>query len=328
MTSTAAGIRIGIRFEPDWPPEALPEFARWAEAQGYDEVWFSEDLPWAGGIAMAATALASTTRLRVGIGLLPAVTRNIATLAMEVAALERLAPGRVIVALGHGVPEWMEQIGASPAKPLRALEESTLALRQLLAGEKVTAHGAYIHIENLALGFPPAASPEVLVGTTGPRGLAIAGRSSDGVVLAEVTTPEAVRWARTTMAEAGRPGSTVVFAMLNMDDDRVLALADTRTKIQRILDLGVFPRLTEIAGLGADGSGDLTDSTLGSMAAVGGPDDVYGAVTRWAQAGATSVVLVAGNEDARSSYARFASEVLPRLRESDHTPPSVKPDRS
>ena len=307
-------LRFGVRFEPDWPPEELPAFARWAEEHGYDELWFSEDLPWAGGVAMAATALASTTRLCVGLGLLPAVTRNVGTLAMEVAALERLAPGRVVVALGHGVPEWMDQIGASTARPSAALEETTVVLRRLLAGESVTSHGTYVDVEDLALGFPPAASPDVLVGTTGPRGLAIAGRSSDGVVLPEVTTPDAVRWARSTMAAAGAPGSTVLFAMVNLDDDRDRALARTRDKIQRILDLRIFPRLTEIAGLGADGSGELTDAVLASMAAAGTPDDVVRAVTGWAGAGATCVVLVAGDEDARSSYARFAAEVLPRLR--------------
>jgi 5,10-methylenetetrahydromethanopterin reductase len=314
-TSGATGdLRIGVRFEPDWPPEELPEFARWAEEHGYDEVWFSEDLPWAGGIAMAATALAHTTRLRVGLGLLPAVTRNVATLAMEVAALERLAPGRVVVGLGHGVPDWMQQIGASTARPSAALEETTVVLRRLLAGEEVTSHGTYVGVDRVALGFPPATCPDVLLGTTGPTGLAIAGRSSDGVVLPEVTTPDAVRWARSTMAAAGEPGSTVVLAMVNLDDDRDRALAGTREKVQHILDLGIFPRLTEIAGLGADGRGELTDATLASMAATGTPDDVVRAVTGWADAGATSVVLVAGGEDARSSYARFAAVVLPRLR--------------
>ncbi|WNB87109.1 hypothetical protein [Cellulomonas sp. ATA003] len=54
--------------------------------------------------------------------------------------------------------------------------------------------------------------------------------------------------------------------------------------------------------------------TLASMAASGTPDDVLRAVTAWADAGATCVVLVAGGGDAHASYARFAADVLPRLR--------------
>ncbi|WP_298457302.1 LLM class flavin-dependent oxidoreductase [uncultured Cellulomonas sp.] len=307
-------LRLGVRFEPDWPPEDLPAFARQAQEQGYDELWFSEDLPWAGGIAMAATALAHTTSLRVGLGLLPAVTRNVVTLAMEVAALERLAPGRLVLGVGHGVPEWMAQIGAATPRPAAALEETTLVLRRLLAGERVTFHGTHVRVDDVALGRPPAACPEILVGTTGPVGLAMAARCSDGVVLPEVTVPDAVRWARAQMAGAGDPGSTVVFAMVEVDDDRDRALQTVRQRVRRVLDLGIFPQLTRLAGLGAEADGEVTDDVVTSIAAAGGPDDVVRALTGWSDAGASRVVLVAGGDDAPRSYARVAAQVLPRLR--------------
>ncbi|WNB87108.1 LLM class flavin-dependent oxidoreductase [Cellulomonas sp. ATA003] len=188
-------------------PEELPAFARRAEEQGYDELWFSEDLPWAGGIAMAATALAHTTRLRVGLGLLPAASRNVVTLAMDLAALERIAPGRLVVGLGHGVPAWLEQIGAAPTAPHATLEETTHALRRLLAGETVSVEGRHVRLDAVTLGYPPVAAPDVLLGTTGPRGLALAGRGAHGVILPEVTTPDAVRWARSATAAAGRPAA-------------------------------------------------------------------------------------------------------------------------
>jgi 5,10-methylenetetrahydromethanopterin reductase len=141
--------RIGVRFEPDWAPERLPDFARWAEDAGFDELWFSEDLPWAGGIAMAATALAVTSRIHIGIGLLPAVTRNVATAAMEIAALARIAPGRLSIALGHGIPSWMDEIGASVPRRFAALEETALALRQLLKGQTVTMDGTHVHLDGI-----------------------------------------------------------------------------------------------------------------------------------------------------------------------------------
>src|SRR5690348_246983 len=130
--------RIGVRFEPDSPPEDLPRFARAVERLGYDDLWFSEDLPWAGGIAMAGVALSCTERIRVGIGLLPATTRNVATAAMEIGALARIFPGRLAIALGTEVPPWMEQIGAGTPRRFGALGEATDALRRLLGGEAVT----------------------------------------------------------------------------------------------------------------------------------------------------------------------------------------------
>ncbi|WP_210479539.1 LLM class flavin-dependent oxidoreductase [Naasia sp. SYSU D00948] len=306
--------RIGVRFEPDWPPEQLPAFARWAEDAGFDELWFSEDLPWAGGVAMAASALAATTRLHVGLGLLPAVTRNVVTAAMEIAALSRIAPGRLTVALGHGIPSWMEQIGARVPRPFAALGETTSALTALLAGEEVTMSGRHVRLDGVRLGFPPEQPPRVLLGTTGPTGLALTGRVADGVVLPEIASPEAVRWARREMETAGRAGSAVVFAMTSLGDDPGRAIEQVRQRMQRIVEFRVFDRLAEIAGLGSDGSGEMTDAILQSVALAGTPDDALAAIAGWRAAGCETVVVVAGADDPLASYRRFAEDVLPRIR--------------
>ncbi len=303
--------RIGVRFEPDWRPEELPEFARWAESVGYDEVWFSEDLPWAGGIAMAATALACTERLGVGIGLLPAGTRNVATAAMEIAALARIAPGRLIVGLGHGIPEWMAQIGAPSGARTAALEEVTRTLRALLAGETVTIDGERVNLDGVTLGFPPAEVPPILLGTTGPRGLRGAGRSSDGVVLPEISTADAIRWARAETAAGGSAGTTVVFCMASVGEDGAAALAEVRPRMQRLVDFGVFSHLTVQAGLGA--AAELDDESLRALAVAGTPAECAAAVSGRFAAGADRVVLVAGTDDARRTYANFATECLPQI---------------
>lgn len=302
---------IGVRFEPDWAPEQLPEFARWAESVGYDEVWFSEDVPWAGGIAMAATALACTERIGVGIGLLPAVTRNVATTAMEIAALARIAPGRFVVGLGHGIPEWMAQIGAPSGARTAVLEEFARALRALLAGETVTVDGERVRLDGLTLGFPPAELPPILFGTTGPRGLRAAGRSADGVVLPEISTAAAIGWARAQMEAGGVGGTTVVFGMASVDADRAAALAEVRPRMQRLVDFGVFSHLTAHGGLGVDA--ELDDEALLALALAGTPDDCAIAVSARFAAGADRIVLVAGADDPRRSYATFAAECLPQI---------------
>ena len=40
-------------FRPERPPEELPEFARAAERDGFDELWLVEDCFLAGGLTMA-----------------------------------------------------------------------------------------------------------------------------------------------------------------------------------------------------------------------------------------------------------------------------------
>src|ERR1044072_9205969 len=111
-------MRLGVMFDRDLPPESLVPFCRHLDAAEVDDVWVVEDLGWTGAISSAATALAVTERLRVGIGITPAPLRNPALLAMELGNLARLHPGRLAAGIGHGVPGWVGQGGALAASPL------------------------------------------------------------------------------------------------------------------------------------------------------------------------------------------------------------------
>src|SRR3954447_4824288 len=111
-------MALGIVVRPELEPESLGEHARQAEAAGFSELWLWEDCFLAGGIAMSATALAATATITVGLGVMPAPARNAAFAAMEIAALARLHPGRFHAGLGHGVDDWMRQVGAKPASQL------------------------------------------------------------------------------------------------------------------------------------------------------------------------------------------------------------------
>ena len=60
--------------------------------------------------------------------------RNVALTAMEVAALSRFSGDRAIIGLGHGVQDWMAQVGARAQSPMTLLREYVTALQALLAG--------------------------------------------------------------------------------------------------------------------------------------------------------------------------------------------------
>jgi 5,10-methylenetetrahydromethanopterin reductase len=289
--------RVGVLFRPEWPPEELPGYARAAERDGFAELWVVEDCFLAGGPTMAVAALAATERLEVGIGLLPVSLRNPALAAMEIAGAARLHPGRLTVAFGHGVEAWMRQIGARPPNRLVALEETVAAVRTLLAGETVSEQGEHVRLDDVKLAHPPDPQPGILVGTTGPRGMTIAGRVADGVLLPEGSSAAAVRWAR----EAAAPRRLVTYAWLSLDDDRDAALDAVRPMLEHWLSMGLYPRLGELAG------------DLRSLAVVGNADDCAQAVARLWEAGADSVVLVPRHDDHDEQVARFAADVLPRL---------------
>src|SRR4051794_33020670 len=187
---------LGVVFRPQNPPERLRAVARAADEAGLEELWLWEDCFLQSGIATAAAALAWTSRLRVGVGLLPVPLRNVALVAMEAATLHRLFPQRVVLAVGHGVQDWMAQVGARVDSPLTLLREHLTALKELLAGRTVTVAGRYVHLDGVALDWPPPVPPAVLAGATGPKTLRLSGECADGTVLTSGTTPDQVRRAR------------------------------------------------------------------------------------------------------------------------------------
>lgn len=220
---------LAVVVRPTLPPERLVEQAKAAEAAGASELWLWEDCFLTGGIAAAATALAATERIVVGIGILPAPVRNAAFAAMELATLARLHPGRLHAGFGHGIADWMRQVGAKPASQLTLLEEVTVAVRALLRGDTVDTEGRYVRLRGVALDHPPETAPPVSLGVRGPKSLRLSGRCADGTVLDASADPSAVAAARRAIDEgrsaAGRTGHhrLTVFAEPHADRDAYAA---------------------------------------------------------------------------------------------------------
>ncbi len=228
VIETAAGPRrIGAMFDRERPPEDLAGFARALEDAGADDLWVVEDLRWAGAVASAATALAATDRLRVGIGICPAPLRNPALLAMEVGTLARLHPGRLVAGVGHGATAWMREVGALVPNRLDLLAETVTAVRQVARGREVTVDGRAIHLERMRLVHPPSVPPPVIVGVVGPRSLELSGRVADGTLVVEGRGPDdlagiraLIERGRATRAEDGPTAhELLVFTHLVLSDD-------------------------------------------------------------------------------------------------------------
>ncbi len=192
---------LGVVCLPQVPPEQLRDVAVAADAAGLEELWLWEDCFWGGAVPACAAMLAWTTRLRVGIGVLPVPLRSVATTAMDAAMLHRLFPGRVTIGVGHGIQSWMQQNGVAAESPMTLLTEYLTSLRQLLAGSRVTADGRYVHLDDVALEWPPTAAPAILVGAIGQRTLKLSGEAGDGTVLVAGIGPDEVRNARALIAE-------------------------------------------------------------------------------------------------------------------------------
>jgi alkanesulfonate monooxygenase SsuD/methylene tetrahydromethanopterin reductase-like flavin-dependent oxidoreductase (luciferase family) len=204
---------------PPREPEQIGPAARAAERAGLAQLWIWEDCFKESGIATATAMLATTSRMTVAIGLLPVPLRNVALTAMEISTLARLFPGRLTVGVGHGVQDWMGQVGARAGSPMTLLREYTTALSALLRGERVTTDGQYVRLDDVALDFPPLIIPPLLVGGIRPRTVSLAGELADGLILPGGVSPDDVRAAASRFrgsrpdraAASHGPGDVVVF---------------------------------------------------------------------------------------------------------------------
>jgi 5,10-methylenetetrahydromethanopterin reductase len=304
---------VGVMLPREVAPTDVQEFARMVDGLGYDQLWAVEDCFWTTGVANAALALAATERVHVGIGIMPAVLRNIALGAMELATLAGAFPGRLTAGFGHGVAEWMRQVGAYPPSPLAALEATIRDTRALLAGEAVT-RGA---LRDVTLEFPPATPPAVLAGLTGPRGLALAGRVADGAILPEGSTARFVADARERVRAARQTGAEphiVVYAWLSVDADPARARDVLRPAVAAWLaNQRGRPQFAALSFAGAVPDGSplaperVQDGWIDELTVAGTPQECRAAIDRLGAAGADVVVLVPRLDEAEDQLTRLAA---------------------
>src|SRR6266571_3198277 len=138
-------IRIGVGASgASSTPEALAELVTAIDELGFDSLWLSEVLtgPGLDPIVGLAWAAATNPRMKVGTtALLPG--RNVLRLAKQLASLDVLCQGRLLVTLVPGLtyaPE-REAIGGDPKRRGAFIDEALPLLRRLWAGETVTYEG-------------------------------------------------------------------------------------------------------------------------------------------------------------------------------------------
>jgi 5,10-methylenetetrahydromethanopterin reductase len=297
---------IGMCFSPGYPAAAVTDYAERLESAGIDQIWIIEDCFQTAGITLAAAALARTTRLGVGFGILPAVSRNAAVTAMELATLAELAPGRVIGGIGHGVQDWMGQMGARTTSPLTTLEEVVVAVKRLLAGERLTLSGRHVVLDDVALDPPPTVVPPVLVGAERPQSMALAGRVADGLVLVGGSGPSHVR---SCIDRAGRTGDgdfrVAAFAASCVLPEREMAHRAMAPFVAELLDSETpcileHPHADEIRerfeGGGVDALADMPHDRWAEIGPIGTLDDAIAFTEALVESGVTDVAYFPGPE--------------------------------
>jgi probable F420-dependent oxidoreductase len=214
-------IRIGVGAAgASSTPEALGELVTSIDELGFDSLWLSEVLtgPVIDPVVGLAWSAANNPRVKLGTTmLLPG--RNVLRLAKQLASLDVLCRGRLLVTLVPGLtyaPE-REAIGVEPKQRGAFIDEALPLLRRLWAGETVSHEGPTVNLRDVKLSPLPVQQPlEVWLGGTLPAALERCGRLSDGW-LPSLCTPEEAAVGRAVIdeaaAKAGRAISREHFGM-------------------------------------------------------------------------------------------------------------------
>jgi 5,10-methylenetetrahydromethanopterin reductase len=198
-------------------PGAVIGQAQAAERLGLETVWLSERWGTKDLGVIAGTISQATSTIRIASGITHLQSRHPALLASLAMTAQALSNGRFILGVGRSVDAMWKAVGL-PRSTNASIVDHADIFRRLCRGEKVRYDGPAGTYPSLRLNDIPNQPPPPLVfAAIGPKGLALAGRHFDGVLLHPFLTPAAVRRSveRVRGAEraAGRPpGSVRVYA--------------------------------------------------------------------------------------------------------------------
>jgi probable F420-dependent oxidoreductase len=159
----------------------LPLFAQNMFVSGYTDFWTSES-DFADGLTPLAAIAAHVPNAHLGVAILPVQTRGPALLAMSVASLANIAPGRLSVGLGASTPtivhDWNDR---SFSNPLTHVREMLEFLQLAFTGERIDKRYSTFAVSGFRLRNVPPLQPKLLVGALRPQMLAL-GASVNGAI--------------------------------------------------------------------------------------------------------------------------------------------------
>ncbi len=301
--------KIGIALPnlPGVTPPLIAEFARRIEAGGCDALWCLDRLVYENPdplIALAAAA-AGTSRVRLGTSILLAPLHSPVVLAKQLATLDLVSNGRLIVGIGVG---WRPDDFAAAAVPYAGRGGRTAEMIQIMkqawSGEPIRHRGRHFTIECGPVGPAPIQRPHppVWMGAMQEAALRRVARIADGFIATGGAGPEgfAKVWQRMRqlVADAGRAPDRFpngCLAYFNVGDDAEEAKARALATLGRYYGPQFASRFDQRALV------------------VGPPAECARRVQAYLDAGVQHLILVPTALEA-GQVDRIAREVAPRLR--------------
>ena len=323
--------KVGLTIPDSRGAQATLERVRWAEANGFEELWFA-DTGMSDALTLAAAVALATERARVGIAVVPVYTRSPGVLACSALTLSQLMPGRFVLGLGASSHAMIEGWHGLPYRKPRTRVAETLEIVQgLLRGEKSAYQGELLRSRGYRLPVAPQDAPlPVYVGALRPKMVQLAATKADGVVINLYPLP-ALRRITEAIQRAWQGAGKPLAALDVVSRIQVCVTSEVQAAQQAIrqrfapyyatpvynkfLGWCGYPEVAaEIAAGWADKDRQRTSAALEAqlidqIAVIGDADTCRAKVQEHIDGGVTTAVLACPSDDpavVQATYAAFA----------------------
>jgi probable F420-dependent oxidoreductase len=293
-------------------PRPLLALAERAEELGFDSVWAGDSpvaRPRADALALLAAVAARTEQVMLGTAVLLPALRDPVLLAHQVATVDGLSGGRLVLGVGSGFayPPTEAQfaaVGVPFGARVSRLEEAVGALRALWSsgGEPVSFGGRHVRFDDVVLRPLPAreGGPPLWLAGSGEAAERRVGRLADGwLPYPPRPAGYAEGWARVreAAAEAGRADPTpALYATVGL----TRAGGDAAERMRRSVERSYDAPLSVVSGIQALFAGDA--------------EEVAAWLATYVEAGVRHVVLRVADDDPAAALDVLGREVLPAVR--------------
>jgi 5,10-methylenetetrahydromethanopterin reductase len=283
------------------------EYVQYAEKKGFEAVWQAESRLVRDAIVPMAAYAAVTDKLKVGSGVINNWTRNIGLLASTFLTLDDLAPDRIICGIGAWWDPLAQNVGITRSKPLTAMKETVMIMKRLLAMERVTYHGEFVHVDGIELdvvhGRREPRNVPVFIGATGDKMMEMAGEIADGVVMNYCVPPEYNHKALDLLAKGAKKAGRTLddidrpqLVVCSVDRDHDKAIDTTRELLTQYL--AQQPHIAKASGVSMDivekiqkAKNLVPDDLIDRITASGTPEEARQKVNEYVKNGCTCPIL-------------------------------------
>lgn len=327
--------RVALYLQDAHPLQDAIEYVRYAESRGFEAVWQAESRLVRDAVVPMAAFAATTSRIKIGSGVINNWTRNAAVIAATFLTLDDLAPDRIICGIGAWWDPLAAKVGIQRRKPLLAMREVVTVVRRLLHRERVSFHGEFVHLTDVELdvvhGRKEPRNVPIYIGATGPKMMALTGEIADGAVLNYLVSPQYNEGALAQLEQGARQSGRRLddidrpqLVVCSVDHDRKKALDAARKLVTQYL--GQQPHIMKASGVSqelldeigqvltwpateeqiAEAMKLVPDDVVQMITASGTPQEVRAKVREYVASGATCPILYPLGPDVRLMIDTFA----------------------